>query len=109
MSYGSDPAMVIQLVTNAIKMHPEVLSDPPPSTTFIAYGDSSLNFYVKFFIQDVMGGIRVTSELNLLIWETLKKHAIEIPFPQRTLHFSDNCSIDQPNEEGVDSPDSNFL
>lgn len=109
VSYGSDPAMVIQLVNNAIKMHPEVLSDPAPSTTFIAYGDSSLNFYVKFFIQDVMGGVRVTSELNLLIWETLKKHSIEIPFPQRTLHFSDNCSIDQPNEDSGDSPVSNLL
>ena len=67
--------------------YPEVLSDPAPSTMFIAYGDSSLDFYVKFFIQDVMGGIRVTSEVNLMIWQVLKDNSIEIPFPQRTLHI----------------------
>ena len=42
-----------------------------------------------------MGGIRVTSELNLLIWETLKKHSID-PVSSANFTFSDNCSIDQP-------------
>ena len=98
VDYGSDPLEVIDLITETVKSHPEVLCDPAPSTRFIAYGDSSLNFYVKFFIADVMGGIRVTSEINLLIWETLKKHSIEIPFPQRTLHFSDPLNVLKTDE-----------
>ena len=48
---------------------------------------------MKFFIKDVMGGIRVTSEVNLIIWEVLKQHQIEIPFPQRTLHFADPLNL----------------
>ena len=93
VSYGSDPNEVIKLITNVVRSHPEVLSNPGPSTVFVAYGDSSLDFYVKFFIKDVMGGIRVTSEVNLLIWQTLKDHSIEIPFPQRTLHIQDSIDI----------------
>ncbi|WP_114994167.1 mechanosensitive ion channel family protein [Synechococcus sp. UW179A] len=93
VSYGSDPNQVIRLITNVVRSHPEVLEDPEPSTMFIAYGDSSLDFYVKFFIQDVMGGIRVTSEVNLMIWKTLQENSIEIPFPQRTLHIQDSISI----------------
>ena len=45
-----------------------------------------------------MEGIRVTSQVNLLIWETLKKHSIEIPFPQRTLHFSDPLNVLKADE-----------
>jgi len=93
VSYGSDPNEVIKLITNVVTSHPEVLSNPSPSTVFVAYGDSSLDFYVKFFIKDVMGGIRVTSEVNLMIWRTLKDHSIEIPFPQRTLHIQDSIDI----------------
>ena len=99
VSYGSDPNQVIQLITNVVRLHPEVLANPAPSTMFIAYGDSSLDFYVKFFIQDVMGGIRVTSEVNLIIWKTLQENSIEIPFPQRTLHIQDSIDITSKNTQ----------
>ena len=88
VDYGSNPLEVINLITAAVASHPEVLKEPPPSTRFIAYGESSLEFSSKYFIHDVMEGIRVTSQINLLIWETLRKHSIEIPFPHRTIHIS---------------------
>ncbi len=97
VSYGSNPNQVIHLITEVVTSHPEVLANPAPSTVFVAYGDSSLDFYVKFFIQDVKGGIRVTSDVNLMIWKTLKDNSIEIPFPQRTLHVPD--SIDLRNND----------
>ncbi len=40
-----------------------------------------------------MGGIRVTSEVNLMIWQVLKDNSIEIPFPQRTLHIPGSVDI----------------
>jgi small-conductance mechanosensitive channel len=104
VSYGSDPNEVIKLITNVVMSHPEVLSNPGPSTVFVAYGDSSLDFYVKFFIKDVMGGIRVTSEVNLMIWQTLKDHSIEIPFPQRTLHIQDSIDITHKDTMEDESP-----
>ena len=107
VSYGSDPNQVIKLITSVVTSHPEVLESPAPSTVFVAYGDSSLDFYVKFFIQDVMGGIRVTSEVNLMIWEILKEHSIEIPFPQRTLHIQDPINISYQDTEENSSPTSN--
>ena len=107
VSYGSDPNQVIKLITSVVTSHPEVLESPAPSTVFVVYGDSSLDFYVKFFIQDVMGGIRVTSEVNLMIWAILKEHSIEIPFPQRTLHIQDPINISYQDTEENSSPTSN--
>ena len=104
VSYGSDPNQVIKLITGVVSSHSEVLKNPAPSTVFVAYGDSSLDFYVKFFIQDVMGGIRVTSELNLMIWKTLKDNSIEIPFPQRTLHIQDSIDIRYNDDQQNPSP-----
>ena len=102
VSYGSDPNQVIHLITEVVTSHPEVLANPAPSTVFVAYGDSSLDFYVKFFIQDVKGGIRVTSDVNLMIWKTLKDNSIEIPFPQRTLHVPDSIDL-RYNDSDQDS------
>ncbi len=102
VSYGSDPNQVIRLITEVVTSHPEVLANPAPSTVFVAYGDSSLDFYVKFFIQDVKGGIRVTSDVNLMIWKTLKDNSIEIPFPQRTLHVPDSIDL-RYNDSDQDS------
>ncbi|KZR83965.1 mechanosensitive ion channel family protein [Synechococcus sp. MIT S9504] len=99
VSYGSDPNQVIELITEVVTSHPEVLANPAPSTVFVAYGDSSLDFYVKFFIQDVKGGIRVTSDINLRIWKKLKENSIEIPFPQRTLHIPNPLDIKYKDSE----------
>ncbi|KZR85402.1 hypothetical protein [Synechococcus sp. MIT S9508] len=50
-------------------LHTEVVANTAPSTVFVACGDSSLDFYVKFFTHDVKGGIWVTSDINLMIWK----------------------------------------
>ena len=98
VSYGADPNLVIKLITPAVAAHPDVLASPPPSTVFIQFGDSSLNFYAKFFIKDVASGIRVTGDVNLIIWSVLKENNIEIPFPQRTLHLPDVVQISESDD-----------
>ena len=75
-----------------------MLASPPPSTVFIQFGDSSLNFYTKFFIKDVASGIRVTGDVNLIVWSVLKENNIEIPFPQRTLHLPDVVQISESDD-----------
>lgn len=85
-SYSSDPKYVIEILLRVAEQHPLVLNDPPPISRFINFGDSSLNFELKFCIDNPLNGATVTSELGCAIWQAFAEHGIEIPFPQRVIH-----------------------
>lgn len=87
VSYDSDPKEVRQLVTETAVKHGLVLKEPEPTLLFRAFGDSSLNFDLAVWIDQPDRMNRVRSDLYYMIWETLTKNEIEIPFPQRDLNL----------------------
>ncbi|MBU2644958.1 mechanosensitive ion channel [bacterium] len=87
-SYGADPHQVISLVLDSLKHVDRILDDPKPVCLLKGFGDSSVDFELRFWINDPQNGVsNVSSEVLLNIWDVFKKHHIEIPFPQRDLHF----------------------
>ncbi|HEY5648812.1 MAG TPA: mechanosensitive ion channel domain-containing protein [Nitrospiria bacterium] len=88
VSYGSDPEQVKDILLNVAKVHPRVLEFPAPTVIFRDFGDSSLDFELRFWINDPQGGIQnIRSILRFAIWKAFKENGIEIPFPQRDLHI----------------------
>ena len=86
--YKSDPHQVIDLVLDAIMDVDRILPDPPPVCLLTGFGDSSVDFELRFWIKDPQNGVsNINSIVLLRIWDTLKKHNIEIPFPQRDVHL----------------------
>ena len=86
-SYESDPHEVKRVVEAKLKGIKRVLPAPAPLVHFAGMGDSSLDFVCRFWIVDPVGGLlNVRSAVNFAIWDALKEHGIEIPFPQRDLH-----------------------
>jgi len=83
--YGTDPRRVIDLLTETITQHPDVLSDPKPSVLFKGFGESSLDFVVRAWTSSEDWWL-VNSDLAVAINDALKEAKIEIPFPQRDLH-----------------------
>ncbi len=86
VSYNSDPEMVSELLLKEAKANRRTLSYPAPLVYFSGYGDSSLDFEVRIFINNVDDRIPVRNELRLAIFKALKSADVEIPFPQRDLH-----------------------
>ncbi len=91
VAYGSDVEKVREVLLQAARSHPLVIAeDPrvsPPRVLFRGFGDSSLNFEVRFFIRNVDQRIATLSDLNFAIEKGLREAGIEIPFPQRDLHL----------------------
>ncbi|MEQ8954799.1 MAG: mechanosensitive ion channel [Gammaproteobacteria bacterium] len=86
--YKSDIHEVIRICVEAALETPRILSEPKPTCLLREFGDSSVNFEVRFWIQDPMNGRgNVTSDLLVRIWDKFKEHGIEIPYPQRDLHL----------------------
>jgi len=84
--YGSDPRKVLAILEQVAKAHPEVLPLPAPNPLFVGFGDSSLNFELRFWTPEYDASIRVGSEVRTAIVTAFKEAGIEIPFPQRDLH-----------------------
>jgi small-conductance mechanosensitive channel len=87
VSYNSDMGLVRDLIMEAAKENPKILDNPAPKVHMREYGNSSVNFFLLYWIADITeerwGSM---SEVLFSVWDKFKDHDIEIPFPQRDLH-----------------------
>ena len=93
VAYGSDLKLLQRLLLEAAAEHPKALRDPSPVVLFTEFGDSSLNFELGVWTQEMTATpIHFTSEMNFIIEQKLRENDIEIPFPQRDLHVRSGLS-----------------
>jgi len=82
-----DLRKVQELAREAATAVARVVDRPAPVCNLVAFGESSVNFDLRFWIRDPANGIaNVRSEVLIGLWEKLHANGIEIPFPQRDLH-----------------------
>lgn len=86
-AYGSDIEDILGILKRCADEHPQVLTRPEPKPLFLAFGESSLEFELRAWIQDFNQRYDVLSELNQEIASEFNEHGIQIPFPQRDLHI----------------------
>ncbi|MDJ0730169.1 MAG: mechanosensitive ion channel [Crocosphaera sp.] len=86
-NYNCDPQEVIKVLLEVADQNPNILDYPRPVAFALEFGDSSINFELKFWLDNPLIGKRVTSSLICDIWKAFKKNDIEIPYPQRDLHI----------------------
>lgn len=88
VAYDSDPHQVRELAIEAATDVERVLSNPAPVCHFTEFGDSSLNFVLRFWIQDPADGVvNIRGKVLLSLWDIFKEHGVGIPFPHREVIF----------------------
>jgi small-conductance mechanosensitive channel len=94
VSYASDPHAVSRLALAAIAGLPRVLPTPMPVCHLTKFGDSSLDFVIRFWISDpIKGTTNVRSEVMFALWDAFKREGIEIPYPVRDVRFGDAARV----------------
>lgn len=89
VSYAADPHKVCELGVEAAKSVARVLVAPPPVCHLTAFGESSLDFKLRFWIRDPVDGLsNVRGKVLLALWDTFKREGIEIPYPVRDVRIS---------------------
>lgn len=85
VSYSSDPHEVTRLAIDAAAGVDRVDSRVRrPVCWMTEFGDSSINFVLRFWIDDPQGGLtNIRGKVLLALWDTFKEHGISIPFPHR--------------------------
>jgi small-conductance mechanosensitive channel len=85
VAYGSDIDLVKQLLVETAGEVNDVLSNPAPEAYFTSFGDSALNMALFFWVEEYATLFATTDKINSLIIKRFGEHAVEIPFPTRTV------------------------
>ncbi len=103
-AYRHDPAEVITVLEEVASATEGVLAQPEPRAFLVSYGESSINYSLRYWIDDPLGSLAVQSDLGQGIWQAFSAGGIEIPFPQRVLHQPEDGSGPAPSPRAP-SPD----
>ncbi len=92
VAYGTDKDLVKKAALEASESVPHMLTDVSgrdPQVWLVGFGDSSLDFELVVWLrpESVKRPGAVMAAYNWAIESALHKYGIEIPFPQRDLHF----------------------
>ena len=97
VSYSSDPHEVIRLAKEAADAVDRVDSRyNPPVCWMTEFGDSSINFLLRFWIDDPQRGLtNIRGTVLLALWDTFKENDINIPFPHREVIMRTPVTVEQ--------------
>ena len=96
VAYDSDLNLVERLLYQAVDETKRVLKSPPPRVNIMEFGDSSVNFEVRFWIEDPEEGLaNIRSDVFKRVWELFQENDVEIPFPQNDLNLRANSQMDR--------------
>ncbi|MCA9578819.1 MAG: mechanosensitive ion channel [Myxococcales bacterium] len=102
VAYGTDLRRAIAALTETAQNLDDSLDFPPATTVFQGFGESSVDFSVRIWIWEHDQWPEVKTRLATAVSECLEREGIQIPFPQRVLHYADGT----PREPRVSGRDT---
>ncbi len=90
-AYHDDPHKVRKLAVEAALSVNRVLKDRAPVCHIVGFGDSSVDYILRFWIKDPTGGLtNIRGNVYLALWDTFRANGVSIPFPQREVRMLDD-------------------
>lgn len=87
-AYEDDPHLVRKIAIEAAQSVDRVLKTKPSVCHVVGFGDSSVDYILRFWIRDPTGGLtNIRGNVYLALWDAFKEHGISIPFPQREVRM----------------------
>ena len=87
VAYGTDTRHVGAVLKEICNQTPHILKEPAPIVTFDEFGDSTLNFAVRFYLASLDNRFSTINEIHNAIAERFAEENIEIAFPQMDVHM----------------------
>ncbi len=101
-AYGDDPHQVRKLAIEAASGVNRVLTFKPPVCHIVGFGDSSVDYILRFWIKDPTGGLtNIRGNVFLALWDTFQENGISIPFPQREVLMLEDSKLSISRKGGA--------
>jgi len=98
VAYGSDIDLVIKVLEESAFQHPDIFDRESTEARLVNFGNSSLDFQVLFFSENIFRISKVKSDIRRSISQKFSANNIAIPFPQLDLHLKSNAT--ENNKKG---------
>ena len=83
VAYGHPPGGVKETLTRSAAQAEGVMADPAPEAVVTDYGDSAIQYEVRYWIADYAHWQQIRDAVLTRIWYELKRAEMTIPFPIR--------------------------
>ena len=86
VAYDTDLQKATETALQAVRAVPDLLDDPPPILFFHEFGDSSINFTIRYWFQTDATNYFEAQDIGVkAIKQAFEREGVEIPFPIRTV------------------------
>jgi potassium efflux system protein len=100
IAYGSDIAKARALLLASAAACPLALKDPAPNVIFMRFGESSLDFELRAYLQSREHWPELIDSLHVQIDTRFRAENIEIAFPQRDIHVRSVVGSGAADDDG---------
>ena len=100
--YRHPPSKVITALLEAAQGVGGVEEKPAPTARVLKFGDSSIEYRLRYWIVDFEKSSKIEGAVLASIWYAFKRHGLEIPFPIRTVHMH---AVTEETERAIASQD----
>lgn len=90
LAYGTDIKTARNIMVDTVKNVEGVLQDKLVEALFLEFGDSALNFRVRWWLDSYYDARRMFDRVNTALYYALTEAGIEIPNPQIDVHLIRN-------------------
>ena len=86
VDFSSDVDLVMSIMEQTAQNFEKIRTEPKPIVRFEEFAESSLNFTIHFWSDEVFRIENIKSDYRVLLFKAFNKENIVIPFPQRVIH-----------------------
>jgi small-conductance mechanosensitive channel len=87
LDYSAPPSRVKDVLLHATANAKGVAPEPRPKVYLKNFGDSSIEYEIKFWIDNHLYYNDVCDSIRTNVWYSLHRHGLKIPFPTRTVQL----------------------
>lgn len=96
LEYDAPPNKVRRVLLDVVRRQPQVLPDPPAEVRLKRFGDFSIDYEVRFTLDDPKLEHATVCRIQNDLWYALRRNQIRIPFPIRDVQ---HAHIERKREE----------
>ncbi len=101
VSYDANPHEVSKMAIEAAGKLDRISGKKSPVCWLTGFGDSSLDFVLRFWVTDPQNGLtNIRGKVMLALWDVFDKNNVNIPYPHREIIMKNGRS-DKPHREGA--------
>lgn len=85
LRYEISPDEAKKIILEVISNNPNISKSTEPKVFHYKYGDSAIEYRIKFYINDFYKKDATIDSINTQLWYAVKRHKIDFPYPHREI------------------------